>query len=201
VSQFSYIHSCFYALHSRTHIAIQNFSLKILVWRYSNKTNIPNYFHFESVKSFSQSNQKVKPLSNVYEFTFHEQKIKVKTRVWNHTCRFHMDISVCAFRPIYSEFLNCVILSVFMLQIFNSLQCFPSLLAFGVVCGYTSLIVVLIAIACTQFDKLKAAILDIRQPSITSQRWQKDEQDHTIASCDLQANLNACIRHHQNIIE
>jgi len=32
-------------------------------------------FHFESVKSFIQCNQKVMPFSNVYEFTFHEQKI------------------------------------------------------------------------------------------------------------------------------
>jgi hypothetical protein len=68
------------------------------------------------------------------------------------------------------------------------------------VCGYMSFIITLIAVACSQFDKLKAAILDIRQQHITPQHGQEDEQDHTIANCDLQAKLNACIRHHQNII-
>ena len=53
--------------------------------------------------------------------------------------------------------------------------------------------------ACSQYDKLKAAILDIRQQHITSQHEQEDEYDDTIANCDLQAKLNACIRHHQEI--
>jgi hypothetical protein len=88
-----------------------------------------------------------------------------------------------------------------MVQIFTSLQCFASILAVGVVYGYASLIIALISIACTQFDVLKAAILDIRQQHITSHHGQEDEQVHTIANCDLQAKLNACIRHHQDIIE
>jgi hypothetical protein len=58
----------------------------------------------------------------------------------------------------------------------------------------------LIAIACTQFDKLKAAILDIRQQHITPQRGQEDEQVHKIANCVLQAELKACIRLHQDIL-
>ena len=71
----------------------------------------------------------------------------------------------------------------------------------GVVCGYMSLVTTLIAVACSQFDKLKAAILDIRQQHITPHRGQVDEQDHTIGNCDMQAKLNACIHHHQNIIQ
>jgi hypothetical protein len=82
-----------------------------------------------------------------------------------------------------------------------SFQCFTSLLSLGIVCGYMSLVTTLIAVACTQFDKLKAAILDIRQQHITPQHRQEDEKEHTIANCNLQAKLNACIRHHQNIIE
>jgi hypothetical protein len=66
---------------------------------------------------------------------------------------------------------------------------------------YPPLIIALIAISCTQFDKLKAAILDIRQQNITPQHGQEDGQVHTAANCDLQAKLNAGIRHHQNIIE
>jgi hypothetical protein len=90
-----------------------------------------------------------------------------------------------------------------MLYIFTSLQCFASLVAAGVICGYMSLVTTLIAVACSQFDKLKAAILDIREQHtcITPHRRQEDEQDHTPANCDLQEKLNACIRHHQNIIE
>jgi len=67
--------------------------------------------------------------------------------------------------------------------------------------GYMSLVTTLIAVACSQFDKLKMAILDIRQQHITPPYRQEDEQDHKIANCDLQVKLNACIRHHQNIIE
>jgi len=64
-----------------------------------------------------------------------------------------------------------------------------------------SLVTTLIAVACSQFDKLKATILDIRQQHITPHLRQEDEQVDTIANCDLQAKLNACIRHHQDIIK
>ena len=71
----------------------------------------------------------------------------------------------------------------------------------GILCGYMSLVTTLIAVACSQFDKLKATILDIRQQHITPHLRQEDEQVDTIANCDLQAKLNACIRHHQEILE
>jgi hypothetical protein len=64
-----------------------------------------------------------------------------------------------------------------------------------------SLVTTLIAVACSQYDKLKAAILDIKQQHTTSRFRQEDEQVLTIASSDLQAKLNAYIRHHQHIIE
>jgi len=64
-----------------------------------------------------------------------------------------------------------------------------------------SLVITLIVVACSQFQKLNMAILDIRQQHITPHHGQEDEQDHTIANCDLQAKLNACIRHHQDIME
>jgi len=85
--------------------------------------------------------------------------------------------------------------------IFNYFQCFTSVLGVSIICGYMSMVTTLIAVACSQFDKLKAAILDIRQQHITPHRGQEDEQDHAIANCDLQEKLNACIRHHQDIIE
>ena len=71
----------------------------------------------------------------------------------------------------------------------------------GGVCGYMSLVTTLIAVACSQFEKLKAAILDIRQEHITPRQGQEDEQDNAIANCDFQTKLNTCTRHHQYIIQ
>ena len=55
--------------------------------------------------------------------------------------------------------------------------------------------------ACSQLDKLKAAILDVGQENITPQRVQEDGHDHAIAICIVEAKLNVCIRHHQDIME
>jgi hypothetical protein len=71
----------------------------------------------------------------------------------------------------------------------------------GVVCGYLSLFTTLNTVAYTQFDKLKADMIDIRQQHITSRHGEEDEQDNAFAKCDLQAKINACIRHHQEIVE
>jgi len=70
----------------------------------------------------------------------------------------------------------------------------------GIVCGFMSLFTTLIAVACSQFDKLKAAILDIRQENITGS-GQEDGHDNATAICIEHAKLNACIRHHQSLIE
>jgi len=84
---------------------------------------------------------------------------------------------------------------------FIYLQCVASLLGVGVVCGYMSLVTTLLAVACSHFDKLTAAILVITQQHITPQPGQEDEQVDIISNCDLQSKLIACIRHHQDIIE
>jgi uncharacterized membrane protein len=84
---------------------------------------------------------------------------------------------------------------------FTSLQCFTSLQALGILSGYPSLLTTLLAVTFTQFDKLKAAILDIRQQHITIQHGQEDGQVDTIANSHLHVKLNACIRHHQEIME
>jgi hypothetical protein len=59
----------------------------------------------------------------------------------------------------------------------------------------------MISVACSQFEKLKAAIVDIRQQHITSHHGLEDEHDNAIAKCDLQSKINACIRHHQEVME
>ena len=84
---------------------------------------------------------------------------------------------------------------------FTSLQCFASLLALGTGFGYMCLLTTLLAVAFTQFDKLKAAIMEIRQQHITIQHGQEDGQVDTIAISNLHVKLNACIRHHQEIME
>jgi len=63
------------------------------------------------------------------------------------------------------------------------------------------MVTTLIAVACSQFHKLKAAILDIRQENMKPHYGQKDEKDNTIANCDWKEKLNTCIRHHQDILE
>jgi hypothetical protein len=67
----------------------------------------------------------------------------------------------------------------------------------GITYGFTSLVTTMISVACSQFEKVNAAILDIRQQHIT---FQEDEYDNAIENCDLQAKINACIRHHQEIM-
>jgi len=73
-------------------------------------------------------------------------------------------------------------------------------MSLGITCGFTSLVTTFIAVACSQFEKVKSAILDIRQQHITVLHGLEDEQVPTITNCDLQDKLNACIRHHQEIM-
>ena len=80
-------------------------------------------------------------------------------------------------------------------------QCFTTLMMVPIYCGFLSLYTILIAVACAQFQKMKAAILDIRQQHITSHHVQEDEQVHATEYCYMQAKLIAFIRHHQEITE
>jgi hypothetical protein len=66
----------------------------------------------------------------------------------------------------------------------------------GIEFGFMVLITAFIAVACSQFDKLKAAVLDIRQENITPQHGQEDGHVNATAICIEHAKLNACIRHH-----
>jgi hypothetical protein len=67
----------------------------------------------------------------------------------------------------------------------------------GVTYGFPSLCIILTAVACVKFEKLKAGILDVRQKYITPQHVKEDEHDHTNANCFYQATLSECIRYHQ----
>jgi len=75
-----------------------------------------------------------------------------------------------------------------------------SLVALGTTCGFPSVITTLTSVACSQFEKLKAAMLDIRQQHITTHHGLQDDHDNAIANCDLQVKLHACIQHHQEVM-
>jgi hypothetical protein len=51
----------------------------------------------------------------------------------------------------------------------------------GTICGFPFLVTTLIAVACSQFQKIKAAILDITQQHKTSNHGLEDEHDNAIA--------------------
>ena len=70
----------------------------------------------------------------------------------------------------------------------------------GLLYSFPCVNTILIVVACAQFQKVKADILDIRQEHIRPHHVQEDEQVHNIAKCNLQAKLNNFVRHHQEII-
>ena len=67
--------------------------------------------------------------------------------------------------------------------------------------GFLSLCTSLIAVACAQIQKLNAALLDMKQEYIKPHLRQEYAEDYKVAKRNLQTKLNACIRHHQEIIE
>jgi hypothetical protein len=64
-------------------------------------------------------------------------------------------------------------------------------------------------IACSQLEKLRASLLDIRQTHGTAELDRRDEtgqeEGHVYASDEvirhMQKQLNDCIRHHQDILK
>jgi hypothetical protein len=68
----------------------------------------------------------------------------------------------------------------------------------------------LVCVACSQLEKLRAAILDIRQTYVASKQDFGDERDQQEGQGEvrtseelfghMQKQLNDCIRHHQQII-
>jgi hypothetical protein len=69
----------------------------------------------------------------------------------------------------------------------------------GITFGFVSLTLTLIAVACSQFDKLRADLLDIRNVYVTTDSEQENGQVDE-AHRDMQDKLNACISHHQKIV-
>jgi hypothetical protein len=76
--------------------------------------------------------------------------------------------------------------------------------------GFQCLYAMLVCVACSQLEKLRAAILDIRQTHVTSEQdcgAETDQQEgqRQIRTSEelfshMRKQLNDCIRHHQQII-
>jgi hypothetical protein len=86
-------------------------------------------------------------------------------------------------------------------------NCFP------IFFGYISLYIFLVTIACSQLEKLRASLLDIRQRHAISEQDSNAEtglegqgqghgQVHTSQEVfrHMQEKLNDCVRHHQDIL-
>jgi hypothetical protein len=77
-------------------------------------------------------------------------------------------------------------------------------------CGFISLYATLVCVACSQLEKIRAALLDIRQTHGTSLQdcgGETDEREaagqknaHSEQFRHIQEQLINCIRHHQEII-
>ncbi|KDR19178.1 hypothetical protein L798_06232 [Zootermopsis nevadensis] len=91
-------------------------------------------------------------------------------------------------------------------EIVNLTQVFAAILIACVFGGFLSLYATLVCVACSQLEKLKGALLDIRQTHIILQQdcgaeTNGEEHPHTPEEVfhRMQKQLNDCIRHHQQI--
>ncbi|KDR19175.1 hypothetical protein L798_06229 [Zootermopsis nevadensis] len=94
-------------------------------------------------------------------------------------------------------------------EIANITQAIQTILMIFLFIGFQSLYATFVCVACSQLEKLRAAILDIRQTYITPEQDcgaetnKKDGEGHPRTHEELfghmQKQLNDCIRHHQKI--
>ena len=129
---------------------------------------------------------------------------KTRCEIWNRIFHKYIIPTVHCFRlelvssspPPHIQFHDKT-----QLFLLSSSQFLTSLVGVTQFSLFLCLNTILISVACAQFEKLKAAILDIKQQHITPHHVQEDDQVHKIAKCNLQEKLKACIRHHQEIME
>jgi hypothetical protein len=75
--------------------------------------------------------------------------------------------------------------------------------------GFSNLYATLVCVACSQLEKLRVALLDIRRTNVVTNQEPGDEvsqqdserQVHTTEQVfqHMREELNGCIRHHQDI--
>jgi len=113
-----------------------------------------------------------------------------------------------------SYFIKCLstyFLETFLiiLDYFRILQVITSVFSICIFVGFISLYCTLVCVACSQLEKLKAALLCITQTYVTSElncgteTGEQQGQGQCFTSENvfwhIQKQLNACIRHHQDI--
>jgi hypothetical protein len=59
----------------------------------------------------------------------------------------------------------------------------------------------MICVACSQLEKLRMNLLDIRQKQKPFPVTTQDDNQEYVYISDMQAQLKACIRHHQQILQ
>jgi len=59
----------------------------------------------------------------------------------------------------------------------------------------------MICVACSQLEKLRMNLLDIRQKHKPFPFTAPDDNQEYVYISDMQAQLKACIRHHQQILQ
>jgi hypothetical protein len=82
-----------------------------------------------------------------------------------------------------------------------------SFFVFLTFCGFLGLYGALVCVACSQLEKLKLALLDIRETHVISEQQSEAESgkrvDYVHTSEELflhmPKQLNKCIRHHQEV--
>jgi hypothetical protein len=96
-------------------------------------------------------------------------------------------------------------IAVSVKQFLMAASCFPNFF------GFTSFYVFLVTIACSQLERLKTNLLDIKQKpetlgqdsGVETDREEEETQAHNsqeLFHC-MQRQLNCCIRHHQDILK
>ncbi|XP_021941208.1 odorant receptor 2a-like [Zootermopsis nevadensis] len=91
-------------------------------------------------------------------------------------------------------------------EIINLSQFLMTTVCFPLFFGSTSLYVYVVTIACSQLEKLKAAILNINQKRDMDANFYQEKEERQIQVPQemfrhTQEHLNDCIRHHQQILE
>jgi len=89
------------------------------------------------------------------------------------------------------------------------MQGIASVFGINIYIGFPSLYATLVCVACSQLEKLRAALLGIRQTRVASDQKRENERDGQESELQthyaeqlfrrMREKLDECIRHHQEI--
>ncbi|XP_021941231.1 uncharacterized protein LOC110840475 isoform X2 [Zootermopsis nevadensis] len=128
-----------------------------------------------------------------------------------HTCHVILRLALGEGRPLsINAYYGVNVSSSPLYEMVNVSQFFMAANCFPLFFGYTGLYAFLLTIACSQLEKLRASILNIRQRNDTSEEDSDAEngkvkeggkvQTSQQVFSHMQQQLNDCVRHHQDIL-